>query len=538
MTTSTPTPRRREPLLQAGQIVGSHRVERMVGRGGLAEVYLVTERSFGVQQALKVLVDADASLVQRLFREGRAQYLLQHPNILRVFSSMTVQERPALLMEFVEGPDLRRWLKQRRGEGDWPSLTWSLTLFHQLLDGMEAAHAAGLVHRDLKPGNIMLELDRQPVRPRIADFGLVKEVERRRDGGETTSVGTMMGTRGYSAPEQLWGVPDVDARADVFSLGCILYLLACQRPPYEGTHDVATMKRMVAEDYADPQALVPDLPDAVALTIRHCLAAERDERLPDCATVRAVLERGAEALRALDLAPREGPTGGTPPSPAPPPSLAGAASEESLHLQPPSQPSPSMAPTHAPSEPGSVSPAPGVRWGLMAGVAGAAVLLGMIMVAVPAAVLWLRSESAPRVEPAAEAVASPLPPSPPAGEDVESPPAQVAPAAEVVASPLPPGPSPRRDVKSPAAPKGEGGGVDESLPSPILVSFTTKGIADPVCLQVAPGDPLYCEGSAPQGRYQIMLDDPAEGRFSAGQVELVSGRAAVITCDPVFRTCF
>ncbi len=328
-------------------MVGSHKVERLVGRGGLAEVYLVTEQSFGVEQALKLLVDTAPDLAQRLFREGRAQYLVQHPNILRVFSSLTVLGRPALLMEYVDGPDLRRWLGRQRKERRWPPRELALRIFDQILDGMLAAHAAGLIHRDLKPGNILLDLKRDPIRPRITDFGLVKDVLRdREEEREITSVGTMMGTRGYSAPEQLWGLPEIDARADVYSLGCLLYLLVCERAPFEGDGELAVLKRMFNDEYTDPQELVPDLPVEVAMAIRHSLVAERRDRLPSCHALRDVLDRGSVALLQLGMAPRA----------LPPPPRAAAEDDDTTQAGPLARQTSAASPSDAPAP--SSLPAP------------------------------------------------------------------------------------------------------------------------------------------------------------------------------------
>ncbi len=633
----------REPLLAVGQVVGSHRVERLVGRGGLAEVYLVTERSFGVEQALKLLVDTDPDLAQRLFREGRAQYLVQHPNILRVFSSLTVMGRPALLMEYVDGPDLRRWLGRQRRAGHWPSRAVALSLFDQILDGMIAAHAAGLIHRDLKPGNILLDLGRDPIRPRITDFGLVKDVRRvQEEEREITSVGTMMGTRGYSAPEQLWGLPDIDARADVYSLGCLLYLLVCGRAPFEGEEELSVLRRMFNDQYTDPQDLVPDLPAEVAMAIRHCLVAERRDRLPSCQALRDVLDRGSGALLALGMAPRalppppravaedddttqagplmgepsapsspaasqpdQPPTPSLPPlsslpsapaaeprslpglssepsaasasvpgggfgsspgfSPASAPGLPNVGSESSFHHRalptPPPRPVGATARAVAEAEPSEGDARP-VRWALIGAVALVALVLGLGLVAIPAGALWLRGRSAPAPElsvvPAPEPVAPAAPrPEPPVVEEaapaaVASPaPAAVAPPAPAaVAPPAPQAPSARPVRAAPAAapsapppasaaepveePEEPEEPVDAGVP---MVRFAVRGISQQVCLRGHSGEPPWCEGEAPPGSYDILLMDGGGGSFVAGQ-KAISGARAIITCDPVFQTCF
>ncbi len=551
--TATSKRQTREPLLHPGQIVGSHRVERMVGRGGLAEVYLVTERSFGVQQALKVLVDVDRELAQRLFREGRTQYLIQHPNILRVFSSLTVLERPALLMEYVDGPDLRRWLSQQLREDCWPSLDAALVLFQQILDGMEAAHGAGLVHRDLKPGNILLELRRDGPWPRISDFGLVKEIDTQRDGEETTSVGTMMGSRGYSAPEQLWGIPDIDQRADIFSLGCILYLLVCGKTAFDASEEVQVMRRILHEDYQDPREIVPGLPEGVILAIRHSLAPERRDRLPDCAALRAVIRDGAEALFAMGIAPRSEPRPRSDSSLPAPPRLPPVSSESSLHPPPrlPPPPIPSTAPTVTPAR----APAGPVRWALMGAIAAVATIAAAAGIIIPTVMFWPEPHAPERAEAPADSPGQPRPPSPdiepsaaPPPEPSAEPPVRSAPptaeppvrsappSAEPPARSAPPSAEPpARSAPPSAEPLVPTEPEPEPPPSP-QVGFTVSGIDRPVCLHA--GADRYCSGQAPPGQYQIMLTDSEGQAFSAGQVTLDLGKPARITCDPVFQTCF
>ena len=313
-----------QSLLTPGQRVGQHRVERLLGRGGIAEVYLVTELTFEVPQALKVMLDDDEDRARRLIREGRAQYLVQHPNVVRALGSLTVLGRHALLMEYVQGTDLRRWLHAQRLRGLWPSREQALALFRAVLDGVGAAHARGLVHRDLKPANILVAPAPGGVVPKVTDFGLVKDLLRERVPGEGTVAGTIMGTQGYIAPEQIWALSEIDARADVYSLGCILYLLVCGKPAF-GLDDLSTtFSKVLGEEYTDPREHVPDLPEGLWLALRHSLVADRRLRIPSCEALWEVIQRGQPALGALGLGEAGGPRSTVGASPPADPGLAPA----------------------------------------------------------------------------------------------------------------------------------------------------------------------------------------------------------------------
>lgn len=297
-------------------MVGQHRVERLLGRGGIAEVYLVTELTFEVQQALKVMLDDDEDRARRLIREGRAQYLVQHPNVVRVFGSLTVLGRQALVMEYVEGTDLRRWLHGMRLRGLWPSREQALDLLRGVLSGVDAMHARGLVHRDLKPANILVAPSAGGVVPKVTDFGLVKDLLLARTPGEGTVAGTIMGTQGFIAPEQIWALPQIDARADVYSLGCILYQLICGRPAFGDDDLSVTFSKVLGEEYADPREHVPDLPEELWLAIRHALVADRRHRIPSCEALWDVIQRGRPALDALGLQAGDPPAAVVPDEPS------------------------------------------------------------------------------------------------------------------------------------------------------------------------------------------------------------------------------
>ena len=155
--------------LSRGMRLGAYVAERLLGRGGAAEVWQVRHQTLGTRCALKILNTPDPTGASWLLHEGRAQAALQHPNLLPVHEVLDLGGRPALLMPLVEGPDLGRLLATHR-----PTAAAARALLQAITAGLGHAHAQGLVHRDLKPGNVLLSLQGASVQPRLADFGLVK----------------------------------------------------------------------------------------------------------------------------------------------------------------------------------------------------------------------------------------------------------------------------------------------------------------------------------------------------------------------------
>ncbi|MEL6345052.1 MAG: serine/threonine-protein kinase, partial [Myxococcota bacterium] len=210
--------------LSVGAKVGRYTVERLLGHGGMAEVWSVRHNVLGNRYALKVLHQHAGRHRQRLLQEGRAQAQLDHPNILTVRDILDVNGQPALLLPLVDGPPLTALLNAQR-----LSPAVALAIFKILVGALTFAHGRGFVHRDLKPANILLDVYFERLRPRVADFGLVKH-----DGGLQTRTGSVMGTPAYAAPEQLRDATTADARADWFSLGVILVELLTGVRPFIG----------------------------------------------------------------------------------------------------------------------------------------------------------------------------------------------------------------------------------------------------------------------------------------------------------------
>ncbi|MEO0604205.1 MAG: protein kinase, partial [Myxococcota bacterium] len=267
--------------LTPGQTVDGWVVERRLGQGAMALVYRVREQGTGRLAALKVLARTDPILEERLRNEARAQGALDHAGIVGVLGELDVDGNPALLLELVQGPDLAALLAEER----LPSDT-ALDLFRQITTAIAVAHAAGLVHRDLKPSNVLVQRDATGRwTAKVGDFGLVKTLD-----GDLTATRAIVGTPRTMAPEQMRSSRTVDERADVFSLGALLFELMTGRPAFAADNWLDLYAAKVASRFPDPGALAPGLPDAVHRTIVGALQGSPERRIPSCDTLLAVLD--------------------------------------------------------------------------------------------------------------------------------------------------------------------------------------------------------------------------------------------------------
>ena len=268
--------------LLPGDPVERYVVDQVIGAGGTANVYKVHHTELGNVYALKVLSIVSPAIRRRTLQEGKVQAQMHHRNIVAVYDVFEVEGAPALLMEYVEGPSLEVALQRHRF-----TLEQARILFRGVLDGVRHAHRIGLVHRDLKPANVLLAQTSRGVVPKVTDFGIAKITD---SDTSQTRAGVAMGTPQYMAPEQIRDARTVDQRADVFSLGCMLYELVCGRRvfPYE---DIVKVYNAVCDgEYVPPRRLVPDLPEAIESAILGALEVDRDKRIPDCDTLAAVFE--------------------------------------------------------------------------------------------------------------------------------------------------------------------------------------------------------------------------------------------------------
>lgn len=294
--------------LRSGQRVDRYRVVRLVGSGGMAEVWEVAEADNPLRLALKVPRGESAERARGLLREGRAGGRLVHRNLLPVLDVIPVAGGAGLVLPLVDGPDLSvvlRHVQLPEAEALW--------LFREIVRGVAYAHGLGMVHRDLKPGNVLLDLAGGDLTPKVADFGLVKVLE---PGEDRTLTGDVVGTPAYAAPEQLTDSSRVDARADLWSLGVIFVELLTGRKPFVG--------RGILEVFAahDAGPALDGLSPAQTALARDLLARDPDLRTPSAEALLVALEalavpsglpadgalvRAAQALLPLGATPPPGP---------------------------------------------------------------------------------------------------------------------------------------------------------------------------------------------------------------------------------------
>ncbi len=277
-------------------------IERHVTSGGMGAVYRARDLHTGLAVALKVMLPAESTRDppalagderERFEREARALAELRHPGIVRyVDHGLTSAGEPYLAMEWLEGEDLGR----RLARAPLRALE-SVRLACTLASTLAPAHARGVIHRDLKPSNLFLP-GGDLARVRILDFGVARMEG---DTRAATRSGTLLGTPGYMAPEQARGDRDVDARVDVFALGCVLFECLVGRPAFKGEHVMAVLAKILLEESPRLRDHRPDLPDALDALLASMLAKDRDARPLDAAAVAQALE----ALLAADVVPAD-----------------------------------------------------------------------------------------------------------------------------------------------------------------------------------------------------------------------------------------
>ncbi|MRG95785.1 serine/threonine-protein kinase [Polyangium spumosum] len=266
-----------------GQVVdGRFVVEGVVGQGGMARVFRAKDHTTGEIVAIKVLLEEEAANVERFEREAEIMAALVHPGIVRYVAHGRDGSLPYIAMEWASGKSLDRLIQRQTLPIDG-----AVRLLRRLAEALAVAHERGIVHRDLKPGNVIL-LDGDLERPKIIDFGIA------RLGGaskELTQKGVLLGSMGYMAPEQARGAQNLDARADVFALGCLLLHALTGKRLFEGGDSLAYLVRVVVEDAPRLRTLRPDAPPWLEALLARMLARAPEER-PDSA---AALARELEA---------------------------------------------------------------------------------------------------------------------------------------------------------------------------------------------------------------------------------------------------
>jgi len=261
---------------------GRFEIGEAAASGGIGLIFHARDRLEGVPVAVKVLRGDGPVEIERFEREGAVLAQLHHPGIVRhIAHGQSPTGERYLAMEWLEGEDLRQRLARA-------PLTpaESLTLLRNAASALAVAHACGVVHRDLKPGNLFLVAG-SVERVRVLDFGVAALLHQTEP---ITAAGALVGTPGYMAPEQARGLPTHGASSDVFSLGCILYECLTGKRAFRGADVVAVLAKVQLQEAPSLRKLRPDLPEVLELLVSRMMARDPEERFPDASSVLSAIE--------------------------------------------------------------------------------------------------------------------------------------------------------------------------------------------------------------------------------------------------------
>ena len=294
-----------------GTEVAGFRIESVLGRGGMSVVYVAEQIRLGRKVALKVLTTElawDEQFRERFVRESHIAATIDHPNIIPIYDAGEEDGLLYIAMRFVQGPDLKEVLKRGNlGVGR------TIFLIEQMASALDAAHAHALVHRDVKPGNILLEESTDHAY--LTDFGVAKQTTAR----GLTSTGHFLGTVEYAAPEQIEGGP-VDARTDVYALGCVLYECLTGSPPFSHGTEHAVLHAHLVDPPPSVTRIRPEMPQAFDGVIATAMAKAAGDRFRSCGELAHAARNAASgtARRVDGGSPGRADTIASTPAPAPP----------------------------------------------------------------------------------------------------------------------------------------------------------------------------------------------------------------------------
>jgi eukaryotic-like serine/threonine-protein kinase len=282
LTEDSARPRTGEPLVAISGTVGRYEIGVLLGSGGMAEVYRAYDATLNRAVALKFLRETDDEHLERFMREARTQAQVGHDNICDVYETGTLDGRPFIAMQCIDGFTLAEAAGRM-------SVEEKVRVMADVAEAVHAAHRTGLVHRDLKPQNIMVEATAEGGwHPYVLDFGLARD----QSMDTMTTIGAVMGTPPYMAPEQARGErAKIDRRTDVYSLGATLYDLLTGRPPFVADSSVATMMKLLSEEAPSLRTINPAIPADLDTIVMKCLEKDQQRRYDSARALAEELRR-------------------------------------------------------------------------------------------------------------------------------------------------------------------------------------------------------------------------------------------------------
>jgi serine/threonine protein kinase len=290
---SAPRASRDQAALQAA-LAGRYRVERELGAGGMGRVLLATDLALERPVALKTILPevlADPHWIERFRLEATVVAGLQHPGIVQVYEILAIEGTPVLVMEYVPGSELREAVDDHRfADRDLAQV------MAEVCDAIGFAHSHGVIHRDIKPGNILLTADGTP---KVADFGLATDRSRRRSAAlERAEEGSILGSPGYLAPEQALGdARRIDSRCDVYGLGATLYYGLTGRPPFRASSFTDVVEQVVNGELAAPSRLRPGVDRDLEAICLKAMSRDPDDRYASASEMARDLRNAIRGLR-------------------------------------------------------------------------------------------------------------------------------------------------------------------------------------------------------------------------------------------------
>jgi len=262
--------------------IGPYKVRRLLGQGGMGTVYLAADPALGRMVAVKLLprqLADEPEIVERFQREARALAKLRHPNLMHIYTVGEHEGRPYFAMEYVKGATLSSVIA-KIGYIPPPQ---AVRIAAQVLSALDKVHQTEIVHRDIKPGNIMIDEDGRAI---LMDFGLARQEQESR----LTADHTILGTPNYMSPEQANSEP-VDARTDIYSLGVVLYEMLTGAPPFKGKSSFEILRQHIESSVPPPSEIRPDVPEAFDAVVARAVAKSPDDRYQDVRQMAADLAK-------------------------------------------------------------------------------------------------------------------------------------------------------------------------------------------------------------------------------------------------------